>query len=119
VLDTLMAIWRSETLPWIVLGSIVAWMAVVRMSETPARQNAYGSREACERDYRPDQCSRGSGGSGYYGPRFSSGTSTADDPGPGRTAAADGRSQAASGVHNVSRGGFGSTGRGHGGGGYG
>jgi hypothetical protein len=117
VLDTLMATWRSETLPWLALGSFVALMAIMRAGENepPQRQNAYVSREACERDYEPAQCRENTGvHGGYYGPRYSSDRMTMDDPGPGRTADR-GHSQAASSVHTV-RGGFGGTGRGYGGG---
>jgi hypothetical protein len=117
-----MATWRSESLPWIALGSIVALMALWRVSENqrpPERQNQYASREACERDYDPTQCRQTSGGGiygGYYGPRYISDTATRNDPGPGRTAE-NGRSLAASSVHGAStRGGFGATGRGYSGG---
>lgn len=112
-----MATWRSEALPWLALGSIVALMAFWRMAETPPpeRQNLYNTRADCERDYEPSQCRESAGVSGgYYGPRYSSTTVTGDDPGPGRTAE-DGRSQTASRVHEFARGGFGSTGRGYGG----
>lgn len=106
-----MAEWRSDTLLWIPIGAI-ALFSLGRCNDTQTleRRNYYASRQACERDYDTAQCSSGSSG-GYYGPRFYGDTRTADDPGPGRTAEG-GQSRAASAVH-ASRGGFGSTGRGH------
>jgi hypothetical protein len=114
-----MAKWRSENLPWIALGSVVAIMAMWRFASPPPqeRQNTYASQAACERDYEARQCQPSSRGGGvYFGPYYTGAYANGSDPGPGRTAE-NGRSQAASGTHNVAaRGGFGSTGRGYSGG---
>lgn len=112
-----MSKWRSETLPWIVLGSAVALMAAWRVANPPMtpRQNTYASREDCERDYEPAQCRSGGGAhGGYYGPTYSSRRMTYDDPGPGRSAE-NGSSRVATGSTSVARGGFGGTGHGYGG----
>lgn len=112
--------WRAENLPWIALGafgSLVAYSLVTNPENNTQQRNFYGSREQCLRDYTDAQCrsNGGAGPSAYYGPYYRSAYPTADDPGPGRTAAAaaDGQSTAAS---RVVRGGFGATARnGHGG----
>lgn len=113
-----MSKWRSETLPWIALGSAVALMAAWRIANPPPtfRQNTYASREACERDYDPAQCRSGGGVyGGYYGPLYASRRATSDDPGPGRSAE-NGSSRFATGSTSVARGGFGGGGHGYGGG---
>jgi hypothetical protein len=114
VLDTVMTNWRSAILPALALTA-VATLALSRLSDDTrsGRQNFYNSREDCERDYDASSCR--SSGSGYYGPRYLGSTRTASDEGPGRTAQ-NGRSMTAASVHSVSRGGFGSTGRGYSGG---
>lgn len=111
-----MAKWRSDNLAWIAMGSVLALLALWRVNN-PAdseRQNLYASRADCERDYDPSQCRSHTTAGYYYGPRY--GTGATGDPGPGRTSE-NGRSQVADSVHtHSSRSGFGSTGRGYGGG---
>lgn len=110
--------WRAENLPWIALGvfgSLMTYSLVTNPNNSSLMRNHYASREQCLRDYTAAQCSYngGAGPSAYYGPYYRSSYATADDPGPGRTAAASGESTAAS---RVVRGGFGATARsGHGG----
>lgn len=107
-----MAAWRSDSLLLIPLGA-VALMALSRCAETPARENYYATRAACERDYNASECTSRSGGGGYYGPRYYGAERTTNDPGPGRTA--QGGESTAATSSGVARGGFGSTGRGYGG----
>jgi hypothetical protein len=109
-----MTTWRSDALPWLALGAMLTVTTCSRMANEE-RRNYYTSREQCLRDYDAAQCRSGGSSSGgvHYGPYYRGARQTADDPGPGRTAAANGQSTAAS---RVVRGGFGSTARsGHGG----
>lgn len=103
--------WRSEFLPWIVLGTLVTFSTCSRINQenNAERRNYYTSREQCLRDYTDAQCrSAGSSSGGvYYGPYYRGGRAAADDPGPGRTAV-NGESAAAS---RTMRGGFGTTAR--------
>lgn len=111
-----MSNWRSAVLPALALTAI-ATVALSQLSDEARlqRQNSYASREDCEQDYDARSCRPSGSGGGYYGPRYSGPIRTANDPGPGRTAA-NGRSTTAVSTHSVSRGGFGSTGHGYSGG---
>ena len=84
---------RSQIVALTLLG--VPFGAITLANAFPGqeiRRNLYADRAACERDYSPQHCAGGTGGSsgsggGYHGPWYSSDRSTAEaraDPGPGR-----------------------------------
>jgi hypothetical protein len=104
--------WRSATVTLVVLGAATAGVAACSRDDDTYRRNGYATREACMKDYQPEQCKEEarSGGFGYFGPWYMSNRARAapGDPGPGATAV-DGRSQAANQTAQTRRGGFGAT----------
>lgn len=103
---------RSKIVNLTVLGLVGAVMAAPYIPEgKTVRRNVYSDRESCERDYSPQQCEPGGGGSGgrgrWRGPEYYEDRRLPEasrDPGLGRTGLS-------TGVETSTRGGFGRAGR--------
>jgi hypothetical protein len=109
-----MSRWRSRTVVLVVLGAGAAVAGCSREADSQKR-NGYATREACLRDYSPEQCREertSNGGMMIFGPWYMANRARAlvGDPGPGATAV-NGQSQAASTGVQTRRSGFGATGR--------
>ena len=109
--------WRSRAVVLVVLGSSAAIAGCSNQTnrEETYKRNGYETREACLRDYPPEQCQEarsGGGGLMFLGPWYMANRARAmaNDPGPGATAI-NGRSQAGTSEMQTRRSGFGSTGR--------